>query len=163
MCVTFRETHGLTSKEGRKSMHAAHLKAGITKNEAKQLTAWAFPNAQSLKGSVCHFDGAGASDGGLWVPPLPACAPHSLSGSLFPDDGLKSHFYYYYFFKTQVLAFNSFRANGFLSTPIPHLLNSSHTFSIEVLPLQSEGRTECFGASQPAVNLRHWGNRHRER
>lgn len=65
----------------RKKKYAYCLKAGITKNKAKQPSALAVGNTQSLKGRVCPFDGAGAAAGGLWVPPsspgslLPSCLP----------------------------------------------------------------------------------------
>lgn len=53
VCVTFRETHGLTSKEGRKSMHKSR-KLGKGKNKAKQPAALASPNAVS-KGEHVSF------------------------------------------------------------------------------------------------------------
>lgn len=42
--------------------------------------------------------------GGSGYPPLPPWAPHSLPGSLLPDDGLKFHFPCYLFFKRRVSA-----------------------------------------------------------
>lgn len=96
----------------------------------------------------------GGVGGCLWVLPSSSLgSPHSLPVLLLLDDGLKFHFYYYYFLKTG-FGHNSFGANGFLSTHTPYLLNASHTFSTEALPLQSEGRTHSvniFG-TEPACN-----------
>ena len=96
VCVTFRGTPGLTSKEGRKSMRKS-WKLGKRKTEqnSPQLSEhWV------SEGSVCHSGWCWALQPGIsgYQPPtlLSPRPPCSLPVSLLLDERLQFHFYYYF-------------------------------------------------------------------
>lgn len=92
--------------------------------------------------------------GGSGYPPLPPWAPHSLPGSLLPDDGLRFHFPCYLFFKRRVSAITVLER--MISCPPPRqdpiCLIPCTSVSTEGLAFAERGQDRSIFGVEPARN-----------